>query len=63
MVEYQVEISVGRNPPGMFGRNHFPDPDSALILYGENSSGEHSQLVRGDHEGLDVYIRNKPFNG
>ena len=47
----------------MFVRNHFPDPDSALILYGENRSGKHSRLVRGDHEGLDVYIRNKPFNG
>ena len=50
------------HPQTSFPRNHFPDTARALVLYGEKSSDEHTQLVREDHDGLDVYVRKKYFN-
>ena len=46
----------------IFYRNHLPDTAKALVLYGERSSDDHNQLVREDHDGVDVYVRKKYFN-
>ena len=39
-------------------RNH-GDPAGQLMVYGENGSGDHPQLLQVSG-GMDVYIRKKP---
>ena len=64
MVQHQVEIILSSDDGEQQDcvRSQWPDSASALILYGENSSGSNSQLLASDSEGLDVYVRKRSFN-